>query len=167
MLSTDCFRTNLTSRENCFLINPQAVMSIEYCTSCSGCTCGQSHGSPLLRPCCSHYRAPKPCNGRREAWLLLQSLDLTMPSDVSYQELSWSILDKCICYVPPSQKSIPCASCVHSRELVFLLMNQIDTHNKLGNSASLSSPHTDGYHAEQQHNKTLRVAAKLINRYYI
>jgi hypothetical protein len=30
-------------------------------------------------------------------------------------------------YVPPSQKNTPCASCVHSQELLSLSMNQIGT----------------------------------------
>jgi len=111
--TTGCCRTSLLSA-SCFRMNLRAVMSIGCCTSCSGCTCDQSHGSSPLRPCCSRCRAPKSCNDIQEAWLLLQSLDPTSPSDVSCQELSSSILDKCICYVPPYQKSIPCASCVHS-----------------------------------------------------
>lgn len=125
-----CFQRSLSSMANCSPMNLQAAMSIECCMSCSGRTCGQSHGSPLLRLGCNHCKEPKPCNGTPEALMLLQSLDPTCPSEVSCQELSSSISDMCIYYGPPSQQNSPCALYVHSQELLFLLVNQIDTHNR-------------------------------------
>ena len=56
--TTGCCRMSLLL-VSCFRMNLRAVMSIGCCTSCSGCTCGQLHGSSLLRPCCSRCRAPK------------------------------------------------------------------------------------------------------------
>lgn len=56
--STCCCQMSLL-KVSCFPMNLPGVMLIGCCTSCSGCTCGQSHESSPLRPCCSRYKAPK------------------------------------------------------------------------------------------------------------
>lgn len=58
VFSTCCCPMSL-SKVSCFPMNLQGATLIGCCTSCSGCTCGQSHESSPLRPCCSRCKAPK------------------------------------------------------------------------------------------------------------